>query len=86
MASDTSVKYSVISPSRANTYKSTYRRDKFAYGLNRRKSSKSVLVSILSIVVAMLLALFITMIVYSDGSLFYKVIEQIFTAPFKGSN
>ena len=57
----------------------------FAYGDNRKKTTKNVLVAFFSIVISLLIALFITMIIYGQGSLFYQIIAEIFRAPFSGS-
>ena len=58
---------------------------KFAYGDNRKKSTKNVLVAFFSIVISLFVALFISMIIYGQGSLFYQIIAVIFTAPFSES-
>ena len=57
----------------------------FAYGDNRKKSTKNVLVAFFSIVISLFVALFISMIIYGQGSLFYQIIAVIFTAPFSES-
>lgn len=57
----------------------------FVYGSNRKKTSKNVLVAFFSIIISLFLALFITMIIYGQGSLFYQIIAEIFSAPFSGS-
>ncbi len=63
-----------------------FQKDKFTYSTNRRRGTKSVIISTVSVVVALIVSLFIAMGVYGNGALFYQIIEQIFTAPFQGTN
>jgi simple sugar transport system permease protein len=57
----------------------------FQYSSNRRKGLKSLLVSILAILSAIIISLLITVIIYHDFSKFGGVLKQIFLAPFQDS-
>jgi simple sugar transport system permease protein len=56
--------------------------DKFIHSDKRKKGLKSVLISILTILIAMIFALLITCIIYDDFSLFTKIFVNFFDAPF----
>jgi simple sugar transport system permease protein len=59
-----------------------FHRDKFLHSDKRKKSLKNILISIFTIIISMMIALFITCIIYRDTSLFSKIFIQFFKAPF----
>jgi simple sugar transport system permease protein len=61
-------------------------KDKLFYSDKRRKSTKNLLVSALAIICSLIVALIIAMIIYKKGSLFFKIIGEIFTIPFTSIN
>ena len=60
--------------------------DRFLNSAKRKSSTKNFLVSVFAIVASLFVSLFIAMAIYSDGSLFYRVIEQMFVSPFNSTN
>jgi simple sugar transport system permease protein len=59
-----------------------YKKHQMMYGDARKKITKNILVSIIAIISAIIVSLVIAMIIYRDTSIFYKIVEQIFIAPF----
>ena len=60
--------------------------DRFGNSQSRKSATKSFLVSVFAIIASLFVSLFIAMAIYGDGSLFYKIIEQMFVSPFTASN
>ena len=60
--------------------------DRFLNSAKRKSTTKNFLVSVFAIIASLFVSLFIAMAIYSDGSLFYRVIEQMFVSPFNSTN
>lgn len=57
----------------------------FLYSDTRKKTTKNIFVSILSIIISLLFALLLVIMIYGNGSLFGGIFKYIFVAPFQGS-
>ena len=57
----------------------------FLYSDKRKKTTKNIFASLLSIIISLLFAVLLVIMIYGNGSLFSGIFKYIFVAPFNGS-
>lgn len=57
----------------------------FLYSDKRKKTTKNIFASLLSIIISLLFAVLLVIMIYGNGSLFSGIFKYIFVAPFHGS-